>query len=674
MPSEIRPGKDVQVSDKKQLKVANSADTYRMTIDLNVLEHLGTNLFSNIAAILTESVANAWDADARNVDIVVDQARDRIVIVDDGVGMTSNEMNEKFLRMGYRRREEDLATGRRTSMGRQVMGRKGLGKLSLFSIAEVIEVHSARDGQINGFRMSVDGIRRAVERNDECYMPEPLPKEEIAVKKGKKILLRKIMKRRLKASSSALRMRLARRFSVIGKKFDFGIKINGKAVTIDDRGDLKAAQLLWTFGDFKPDPSSTPKLRKQQVISSRDDDWPKHWKVGGWIGTATSPKELDSGDMGNLNGIVVVARGRLIHENILDKFNDGRLYTKYLTGQIEANFLDQDNEPDIATSDRQGLQEDDDRYVKLLSFLKSRLGIVEQHWTKWRGEHQVKRAKEQSLGSSQWFESLLSGPRKSADEQIASLSSLPMDKESDRKILCRHGLLAIERMQFRRLTTEIAKGVQDPSTLFKLLADSDALEAQFYHEIIRSRLEVIKNFQRIVDKIKPERELHTFLFDHLWLLDPAWERATGSELTESRLLDEGVITDDLSEKERLGRVGIKYTTHAGKHIIVELKHAERKMKLMELVEQGFEYVDKLKKILRSQNQASPDIEVVFVLGKPVDEEKSNPSRLKASMTAISPGSRIVHYDALIQSAHNAYAEYLENCPRLDRVERILEQL
>lgn len=39
---------------------------YKMTVDLNVLEHLGINLHSNIAAVLTEVVANAnaWDANA----------------------------------------------------------------------------------------------------------------------------------------------------------------------------------------------------------------------------------------------------------------------------------------------------------------------------------------------------------------------------------------------------------------------------------------------------------------------------------------------------------------------------------------------------------------------------------------------------------------------------------
>ena len=34
-----------------------------------------------------------------------------------------------------------------------------------------------------------------------------------------------------------------------------------------------------------------------------------------------------------------------------DRINDGRHYTKYLTGQIEADFLDVDDEPDIATSE-----------------------------------------------------------------------------------------------------------------------------------------------------------------------------------------------------------------------------------------------------------------------------------------------------------------------------------
>ena len=36
-----------------------------MSLSLNVLNHLGINLYSNIPAVLSEIVANSWDADAK---------------------------------------------------------------------------------------------------------------------------------------------------------------------------------------------------------------------------------------------------------------------------------------------------------------------------------------------------------------------------------------------------------------------------------------------------------------------------------------------------------------------------------------------------------------------------------------------------------------------------------
>ncbi len=75
--------------------------TFEMTVDLNVLEHLGINLYSNIAAVLTEAVANAWDADASSVQIRVDPNSEWIEIEDDGIGMTVDDLNGKYLRVGY---------------------------------------------------------------------------------------------------------------------------------------------------------------------------------------------------------------------------------------------------------------------------------------------------------------------------------------------------------------------------------------------------------------------------------------------------------------------------------------------------------------------------------------------------------------------------------------------
>ncbi len=644
--------------------------TYRMTVDLNVLDHLGLNLYSNIAAVLTEAVANAWDADADTVSISVDPGREWIEIIDNGIGMSIADINDKYLRVGYRRRDEDPAHGRQTSKGRPVMGRKGLGKLSLFSIADVIEVQSAMDGQSHGFRMSVAAIREAA-RNKQPYHPEPLPPEKLAVTKGTKIVLRAIKRQRLGPGVAALRKRLARRFSVIGEAHGFKILIDGQPVTAADRGDLPKVQFLWTFEGTALDPPTIAHVLEREDLSPRFDVWPVDWRVGGWIGTARFPKDLDSEEAGNLNGLVVFARGRLFHENVLDKLNDGRLYTKYLTGQIEADFLDADDQPDIATSDRQRVQEDDPRYIQLITFLRSRLNEVEKRWNEWRRKHEVQKAKETSPRLAEWLDGLPPGFKKSAETLIAKLSALPVDEDEDRKVLYRHGILAFERMKLRGSAEELAQHVDDVEKLLTILADRDSLEASLYRDIVKSRLEAIRDFQGLVDDDAKEKALQKYLFDHLWLLDPAWERATGSPIMESRLLEEGVITNDLTKKEELGRVDIAYRTNAGKHIIVELKKSGRKMKLLELQEQGQTYVDKLRKILLQQGEKDPNIEVVFVLGKSVDEEASDPDRLKFSMNAISPGSRITHYDTLIRGAQEAYSAYIEKTKELDKLEAIV---
>jgi len=662
-------------------EIGSAIDTYRMIIDLNVLDHLGINLYSNIAAVLTEAVANAWDADAGIVDIEIDLAGDEIVISDDGVGMTIEDMNRKYLRVGYRRRKEDAEFGRCTAKGRQVMGCKGLGKLSLFSIAEQIEVQSCKDGQAHGLRMSAQGVRQSVERNEPCYRPESLPEGEVAVAKGTRILLRAIKRKRLKPGVTALRKRLARRFSVIGERdgFDgqkdsFKVVVNGQPITADDRDDLAKVQFLWTVGEPRLDSSSKAKCLETEQLSSRCEGWPEGWNVRGWIGTASRPKQLDSEDAGNLNGIVVLARGRLFHENILEKVNNGNLFTKYLTGQIEADFLDQDDKPDIATSDRQRVQEDDDRYVALLSFLKASLAQVERRWTEWRVNHEIRGKSETSAALVEWLGSLPEGFRGSAKELIGRLGALPIDNEDDRRLLYRHGIWAFERMRLRGSVEKLVRGIYDVDKILPVLADRDDLEASLYRDIVRSRLEAIRSLQGLVNENEKEKALQEYLFDHLWLLDPAWERATGSESMESALVKEGVIVQDLTKRERLGRVDIAYRTNAGRHIVVELKRADRKLKLWDLVEQGQGYVDKLRKVLLQQGENSPDIEVIFVIGKPVDEESSNPSRLKSSMDSVSQGSRIVHYDGLIRGAENAYSEYLEKGKESDRLEKIVDRI
>ena len=154
----------------------NEHSKYQMNISNTVLYHLGINLYSNIPAVLSEVVANSWDADATNVYVEIE--RDKITIADDGHGMMLKDINEKYLLVGYPRRIHNEAVTDRYK--RKVMGRKGIGKLSLFSIAETVKVETFKEGKKNGFIMSKQEIDSHIaQKNEQPYEPEPLSESEI---------------------------------------------------------------------------------------------------------------------------------------------------------------------------------------------------------------------------------------------------------------------------------------------------------------------------------------------------------------------------------------------------------------------------------------------------------------------------------------------------------------
>ena len=130
---------------------------YEMTISLQIVEHLGLNLYSNTSAVISEAVANAWDADAKTVEITLE--KDCITIKDDGCGMDTDDINNKYLTVGYQKRHLVPIT---PMLNRKVMGRKGIGKLSLLSIAETITIYSSKNGQKNALQISTQKLREAV--------------------------------------------------------------------------------------------------------------------------------------------------------------------------------------------------------------------------------------------------------------------------------------------------------------------------------------------------------------------------------------------------------------------------------------------------------------------------------------------------------------------------------
>jgi len=635
--------------------VESQNQPYELSISLHALEHLGINLYSNVTAVITEAVANSYDADAEKVEINIDVDNDLIVISDDGHGMTIEDMNSKYLTVAYKRRGVSNNHQVSEKKERPVMGRKGLGKLSLFSIANVIEVQSFRDGSAHGCVMNVEEIRRTMknETRDGKYKPIPVSEEHLVVNEGTLIRLSDLKKKRLQSTLTSLPQHLSRRFSVLGSA-DFRVYVNGVEVTPSDRGDLKAIEFIWNIGDSEYG-SGYQNIKECGQVESRFEGWDESWNVRGWLGTAALPTDLKT-SAGNINGVVVIARGRLIHENILKEVSDAKHFSHYLTGQIEADFLD-NGDVDVATSDRQRLIEDDPRVIALLTYITTILRRnVEPQWNVWRDKYKTKKVIQQHPALVEWL-SDMGDLRSEAEKIITMIGKADIEEVDDRRELLKQGIVAFERLKLKGMVgqLDVAKDM-DAVKLLKLIGSMDDLEASLYRDIAQGRLSIIRAFRNAVDDNEKEKVLQERLFKHLWLIDPAWERATGSEIVESALKKEpGFAQASLTKEEAEGRIDITYRTYAGKHIIIELKRASVGTPALVLAQQGEKYVNKLKKVLKTQNIKNPDIEVIFVVGEPLEE---TPEKIKSLMDYVSPGSEIKTYHQLIQGAINAYSEYL----------------
>ena len=365
---------------------------FKMTISLDVLRHLGIGLYSNIPAVLSELVANAWDADAAEVDIVLDAETPSIEIRDNGHGMSQDDINDKFLTVGYRRR----VTCPQTPKGRDAMGRKGIGKLAAFSIADAVEVHTADGITASGFRMDTKAIEAcAADSAKPDYFPVPIPPVVSPNSHGTLIRLTKLRKSPSRTAHH-LRRRLARRFSVIGPIRQFQVAVDGTPISITDRDYFRDMEFIWHFGepaedwDFSnaPSGSATGIVPAEVVVTPSQGRAPAVHRVRGFIGTVAKPSNLDEVN----NAIILSARGRLIHEDMLPEYRQARMYTEYIVGEVVADFLDDNDSDDIVTSGRQRVQQEDARYVAVTETVHAALRRIRDEWTAKRNERGVERA------------------------------------------------------------------------------------------------------------------------------------------------------------------------------------------------------------------------------------------------------------------------------------------
>lgn len=657
---------------------------YKMTVDLSVLESLGINLYSNAAAVLSELVANAYDADATLVRIDWKNYGDQVTVADDGAGMTATELNDRFLKVGYKKRDtEGLAS---TRFGRPYMGRKGIGKLSVFSIARTVTVYSTKGGTSNGLQIEVGALEDAIKAG-KPYEPKEEPVPEKHASQGTTIVLAELKSKRADLTASALRKRLARRFDVLDRTppedGGFYISVNGNNITYADRQELKKLEFIWEFGSQTLPADVLPAGTTRLVLPSDAVDAGRNWRVRGWIGTARRPTDLtDDEEAGSLKNIIVLARKRPIQEGIIEKLDFSRIFGNYVTGQIEADFLDLDaGYEDIATSDRQRLIEDDERVVALRRFLREAFLRAADEWSKYRPKKEADDVLGRYPQLQEWVNQRPSAQREPAKKMIGTIASLTLEKKTaheDRTALFRSGVLAFERVGLRDIAEQLDQLSSVTAVdLLPLLGAQEDYEAGLWVDILRSRVEAISTFRNITKADEKEKVLQLHLYQNLWLLDPSWERAAvGGRMEENlREVEPGTFARDPEDNEILGRLDIRYATMGGRHVIVELKRYSVKADALVLQEQGLKYYRALKSILQQQ-QRGTDIEVVFVLGHKPGAARagalSDDEYIRDTFRNIN--GRYVLYDALIENANHQYEDYLNASDKAKQLDQLLSTL
>lgn len=359
---------------------------YRLSIDPRILELLGPNLYTNIYYVLAELIANAYDADAKNVYIISNE--DDIRVEDDGHGMSYNAGDiVRYLNVAAvsRTTEEDALT---KSGARRKMGRKGVGKLAALSVSENVDVLTVANGEKSGFVLS-----RHPAANHEL---KGIPDESVAFEKiadhGSAIIMRN-PQYRLHKTLGAVQRNLLKIFPLVGPEFKIHVIRGSDSLLIEhfDHNVMGELSTLVTLGprfahlvdlvpDFYPDRRAElvvaqPTKSVPIVMSGSDGDQHEYsLDVEGWIGTykTTRGRKAEISDFPD-NFISLFANEKLGEFNLLPVVGQNKLSEVYVVGQLHVDLFERTDLPDMALSNRQGYKSDDPRYIAVRDYVRNEL-------------------------------------------------------------------------------------------------------------------------------------------------------------------------------------------------------------------------------------------------------------------------------------------------------------
>ena len=545
----------------------------RFTYDNQTIDHLGVKLYSTIPPMLAELISNAWDADAHNVYISLENGSDkRITVKDDGTGMSFDDLNEKFLKIGRNRRldlDED-----KTLEGRLVLGKKGLGKLSMFGIGKQIMITSVKDGFETSFLMDYDKIRA----NTGSYEPEIICAEKkTSDANGTTIVIDRI-NRKSDFDLAGIEQGIRDRFHIFSP--DFVVHIGDEIVIDNCKISEESYQFSWHF----PDDYIADFEKHADLLA-----FAKERNVTGSLYTAYTPLKS------SVQGIVLFSRNKLVQENkTFDKRGNDNFFL-YMTGSFDVDFIDNDKSIDNCSTDRKSLAWDNynnDDLDKLKSLLEEVVSITQTKWRKQRKEKKKENLKTRGEDIDKWLESLTPAEKPLAKKLVDAIIENDDIKEEQAEEFIENIRDMYGFKSFQDFTAELSEMDKlDDDTAIKLLTDWQIIESKEYARVAIGRLETINQFEKFIKEDASETKvIQKFLEEFPWLLDPRMSKFD-REVTFSKILKENFPDEELPEHDR--RMDFLCTNDGGLIRIIELKRPSIKITSVQL-NQIAQYVEFIK--------------------------------------------------------------------------------
>ena len=498
---------------------------YKMTVAGQLFKHLGLQMYSGAVPAISELISNAYDAMAKNVWITLPTGRpiqqtDEIIVKDDGHGMSFAECNSDYLSVGRNRRsgESEWTKAYNGLKPRLVQGRKGIGKLAGFGIAERIDIRTVNDKQVAHFALDFSALTKSPNFADEQgYVPETLSGDGTRTggKPGTTVGLTQLKISRA-IDEEEFKRGLARRLLILDENFT--VHLNGKAIS--------RQEIPFQFRvPNKPGTWETMDLGNGQQIQ---------W----WAGFCkdTIPDEEQ-------RGFVVYVRGKLAQTPWFFDLSGGvwgQHGMQYLTGEVKADFLDES--VDLIATDRGTIRWEDPTAVPLRDWGRKKIRELLESWTDKRRE-----AKAQSPKIVQYLELAEKLPEKERKifktvvDRICAIPQLDKDKEGKdiADELVEFAYNALTNRSFldaiRRLN---AASTDDLAQFSQILSEWDILEAVNTAHLVKGRVEIIRKFKQMIDAKVPEKpDMQDYLRNHPWLIDPKWTTLVHEQALDTLIVD-----------------------------------------------------------------------------------------------------------------------------------------